>query len=234
MNRIKPSIRRFIGKYPFLYYSIASKMNPRIRRLGVNRMTDLVITGYPRSGNSFAVLAFQHAQRMDVNVAHHLHVPAQVIRGVKLKIPTLVLIRKPQNAILSVLLRQPQMLPAEAIKNYIWFYKTIFKFRNSIVIGTFEQIIEDYGKVIKRINNKFGTRFSIFKHTEKNVKNVFNQIEEINRKEGQGLEEQIARPSDYKNKLKEMKMEILKGKEIKPLICKAERIYCDFICGQNS
>ena len=64
----------------------------------------VVIEGFPRSGNSFARRAFIMAQdeTFDVTrIAHHLHVPAQVIRAARWRIPTLVLIRRPKDAVLS-------------------------------------------------------------------------------------------------------------------------------------
>jgi hypothetical protein len=58
----------------------------------VSRTTQLVIEGYPRLGNTFAVVAFLQAQKEDVRIAHHLHAPAQVIRAARWRIPTIVLI----------------------------------------------------------------------------------------------------------------------------------------------
>ena len=40
--------------------------------------TELVIEGFPRTANTFAVFAFQTAQARPVRVAHHLHAPIQV------------------------------------------------------------------------------------------------------------------------------------------------------------
>ena len=50
----------------------------------------VVIEGFPRSGNSFARRAFIMAQdeTFDVtSIAHHLHVPAQIVRAAQWQIP---------------------------------------------------------------------------------------------------------------------------------------------------
>src|SRR5919112_6338070 len=92
--------RRYVGRHPFLFYNFY-RLKPTYRDLLVDRKTQIVIEGFPRSGNTFAVVAFQQAQRESVRVAHHLHMPAQVIRAAKWGIPTLLLARKPTDAALS-------------------------------------------------------------------------------------------------------------------------------------
>ena len=61
-----------------------------------NHATQLVIEGYPRSANTYAVVAFAAVQPERPRIAHHLHVAAQVLAAVDRDIPTMVLIRRPQ------------------------------------------------------------------------------------------------------------------------------------------
>ena len=84
--------RRYIGRHPFLFYNFY-RLKPSYRDLLVDRRTQIVIEGFPRSGNTFAVVAFQQAQRESVRVARHLHMREQVIRAAKWGIPTLLLAR---------------------------------------------------------------------------------------------------------------------------------------------
>jgi len=203
MHNMKHSIRRFVGRCPFLYYNLALSKT----HLSANRQTELVIEGAPRSGNSFAVVAFQHAQRKNIQIAHHLHVPAQIIRAVKRNIPTMVLIRQPLDVVSSTKIRHPEMPINEIFKNYIWFYRSILNYSNSYLICSFSSLIKDYGLVIKCLNRKFGTNFAPFKHTKENVDIVFSHIDQINEMVGRGLEEQNSRPSELKEHLK---IEVLK------------------------
>lgn len=57
--------------------------------------TELVIDGFQRSGKTFAVVASELAQRRRVVVAHHVHAAAQIHEAVKLRVPTILLIRTP-------------------------------------------------------------------------------------------------------------------------------------------
>ena len=46
------------------------------KRMLYSKETELVIEGFPRSANTFAVLAFDYAQPDDVKLAHQLHAPS--------------------------------------------------------------------------------------------------------------------------------------------------------------
>jgi len=195
LKKVRDVIRRFVGLHPALYYGFLHFRGSEARGLAVSRETQLVIEGFPRSANTFAVLAFQGAQNGRVRIAHHLHVPAQVIRGARLHIPILVLIRDPIDAVLSLAIRESSVSLKQALRDYIWFYDAIACYRGACVIGSFDKVVKDYGSIINEINQKFDTHFACFEHTDSNVKDIFRQIEHINKQRGEISEAQIARPS---------------------------------------
>lgn len=80
---LRRRVRKIIGKYPTIFYSTYGILNRRINRMSVKPNTELVIIGFPRSANTYSVLAFECMQSAKVNIAHHVHVPAQVLRGIK-------------------------------------------------------------------------------------------------------------------------------------------------------
>jgi hypothetical protein len=187
----------------------------------------MVIEGFPRSGNTFAVEAFKQAQQDRVRIASHVHLPAQVIRAARWRIPTLVLIREPTDAVVSLLIREPEIALSQALKSYVSFYETLIEYRNAYVLGTFEDVINDYGGLIKQVNAKFGTQFSVFEHTEANITDVFIRCEETNRIHGKGLETQVSRPSRARNELKKPLRSALTGPEHGVLLSRARAIYRD-------
>ena len=95
---------------------------------------ELVMEGFPRSANTFAVVAFRQAQGRDVSMAHHLHVEAQVFEGVRLGKPVVVLIRQPTDAVKSLIIRHPGADVESAFKRYISFYKNIEKVIDQVVL----------------------------------------------------------------------------------------------------
>jgi hypothetical protein len=189
----------------------------------------VVIEGFPRSGNSFARRAFIMAQdeTFDVtSIAHHLHVPAQVVRAAQLRIPTLVLIRKPKDAVLSLVIRDPISVD-QALRYYISFYETSEKYRDAYVLGLFEEVTEDFGEVIKRMNDKFGTTFALFHHDEENVSKLFAGMETHARKKyGESLwERKVQRPAAARERIKDEIEYDLESPKRKKLIARAEAVY---------
>jgi hypothetical protein len=221
--------RRYLGRHPFLFYNFHRLKSSR-RDLLVDRRTQIVIEGFPRSGNTFAVVAFEQAQRESIRVAHHLHMPAQVIRAVRWGIPTLLLARKPTDAALSWVIREPRVPIRQALKHYVSFYEKAAEYRDALVVGFFEEVTRDYGMVLDRVNAKFGTGFSPFVHSEDNVKCVFDRIEEMHRaKRGGRLDEkQIAHPSAVKAGLKDALKKELEAPEVRKLTARAEAVYDSF------
>jgi hypothetical protein len=227
IDSIKQQVQLHAGKHPLPFYSLLG-LRRKYRELAVSKATQLVIEGFPRSGNTFAVVAFRQAQQESISIASHLHAPAQVIRAVRLEIPTLVLIRNPVDAVLSLVIRHPHISTTWALKSYISFYETIASYRHAYVIGPFDEVIEDYGAVIGRVNARFSTRFTPFDHTEDNVGEIFARIESLNRAKGGGLvEEQIARPSPTREELKCRAKGELEARRGGGLIARAEAIYSD-------
>jgi hypothetical protein len=218
--------RRYLGRHPLLFYNYY-RMRPGYRNLLVDRRTQIVIEGFPRSGNTFAVVAFQQAQRERLRVAHHLHMPAQVIRAAQWGIPTLLLARKPTDAALSWVIREPGLPIRQALKHYVSFYEKAAEYREALVVGFFEEVTRDYGRVLERVNAKFGTEFSCFVHSEENVKSVFDHIEEVHRsRRGGRLDEKvITHPSAVKARLKDSLKRELEAPEVRKLIARAEAVY---------
>jgi hypothetical protein len=223
-----------VGGDPAIYFNLIRLFRTRqsLRTRIVTPETRLVIEGFPRSGNTFARRAFALAQsekdgKVDQKrIASHLHVPAQVVQAARWQIPTLVLIRRPKDAILSFALWNPISVD-QALRYYRSFYETAEKYRDAFVLGPFEEVTEDVGRVIERVNDKFGTTFSLFRHNEENVGRVFTDMDTYAR-EAYG-ETQWVRKVHHPSAVKErMKNEIEYESDDptrKTLIAEAEAVY---------
>jgi len=223
--RLEKNLQIHAGKHPAVFFSLYRLLR-RDRSRMVTPETQLVIEGFPRSGNSFARVAFVQAQSERVRIAHGLHVPAQVIRAARWRIPTLVLIRRPRDAVLSFAIRDPISVD-QALKYYLSFYETIEGYRDAYVLGLFEEVTEDYGRVIERINERFGTTYAPFRHDEENVGRVFARMEKNSRKRyGEARwETKVSAPSDLKERMKREIGHELEDPGRKRLIAEAEAVY---------
>jgi len=226
-----------LGQNPLVFFWWRRLFMPETRHLLVSDKTEIVIEGFPRSGNTFAVTAFTIAQSRPVNIARHTHRAAQVVTAVHKNLPTLIVIRHPLDAVLSLVIRHPYISLQQGFRNYIRFYQDIQPYRNGFVIAKFDDIISDFGQVIIKLNEKFGTSFTRFAHNEQNVERCFRLIEEMNRAyTGQGivLETAVGRPSlQRKEKMVILKDNLNKDKKLQLILRQAEIYYLDFISLTN-
>ncbi len=228
----RPAVFRFekwlqthAGKHPAAFYGLYRLARKDLARV-VTPETDLVIEGFPRSANSFARVAFNRAQKGTVRIATGLHVPAQVIRAARWRIPTLVLIRRPKDAVLSFAIRDPISVE-QALKYYLSFYETVEGYGDAYVLGTFDEVTEDFGRVIRRLNDRFGTSFSPFRHNERNVEAVLAHVER-NSKRTFGdahWENKASRPVAAREQTKRELEHELEGQETGRLLSRAEGVY---------
>lgn len=190
-----------VGRHPSLYLPFARRRYGPELAFGPG--TEIVIEGFPRSANSFAVNAFWIAQDRPVRIAHHLHAPAQVIAAGRAQVPAIVLVREPSDAIVSYVLWQREIGLRPAARTYLDFYRTLEPYQSSFVVATFDQVTTRFGAVIRRVNHRFGTSFAEFEHTEANTRRCFEAIERISREHrGRLVEAVVARPSAERSALK--------------------------------
>ncbi|MCG7893388.1 MAG: hypothetical protein JAZ12_02945 [Candidatus Thiodiazotropha taylori] len=224
--KLRKYLIEIVGCSPYMFVPLY-RIFGQNKRLLVNERTDIVIEGYPRSGNTFSVLAFQYAQKDTPHIAHHLHASAQVIWAVKKSIPVVVLIREPIDAILSFVIRDKNVGIDEAIKQYIRFYKSIIPYINDIVIAEFDTVISDYGKIIRLINEKYLSTFEVFNHTTENEQKVLELVQKAGEQESNDKidERTVARPSVERTVLKEKILPELMSSRYTQCIKEAQDLY---------
>lgn len=175
-RRARHRLRTRVSEYPRLYLPFARHKYPGPSPEVISSVTEFVIDGYTRSASTFAVYALQLAQPVPVRLAHHLHAPAQLVAAARAGVPALAVIREPQGAITSQLIREPGVVMRDALVGYVRFYECLFRWRNCFVVADFEEITKDFGAVTRRINERFGTTFAEFEPTGQNVHRCFELI----------------------------------------------------------
>jgi hypothetical protein len=170
--------RSLLWRSPAWYLPIARMRYPGPSPNVIGPATELVIEGYMRSANTFAVHAFQSAQRRPVALAHHLHAPAQLIRAARRGVPALVLIRDPEDTILSQVQWEPDISMRAALTTYVRFYRALEPYAGALLTATFPQVTEDFGGVIRRLNARFGTNFDAYGSTGQHQQLCFELMQE--------------------------------------------------------
>ena len=199
MNKLVALLKRIVGRNPFLFSLFYFMVKNKYRV--ANKNTQLVLEGFPRCANTFSYVILKDIDP-NLNIAHHLHLPVQIIIGVKRKIPVVVLIRDPKDAILSLLIRNSSITLDDAIKSYISFYKIALRFRSDIIVAEFNDVIIDFNIIIKQINLKYNINLAGFANSVKNKEKYKSIIKEMDKKDTGSLEVNaysVALPNEDKN-----------------------------------
>jgi hypothetical protein len=207
---------------------LLSHVLPSYRLLAVHRDTQVVIEGYPRSANTFACVAFAMAQPAPLRIAHHLHSVGQVRRGGQLGIPTILLIREPREAILSLAIRMEHADVQWALDEYLEFHSAMVAMADKFVLADFDEVTSDFGAVVRRLNRRFGANFVEFQHTEENVAACYEQIDQIEQYHTGGKElraTHVARPSADRQARKGILADQLHKIHLNKKVAEAENLY---------
>lgn len=152
-------VRRVISVRPNLYFPLARLSGNR--RL-LRETADLVVDGFPRSANSYVEAAFAYSQSARrLTIATHSHAAAQILRSVEWGLPTVVLIRQPDEAVASMMEMQKGAQALDQFQDYTAFYRPLLPLIEKVVIAEFSTVISQFDKIVKRVNQKFATDLEV-------------------------------------------------------------------------
>lgn len=206
---LRQRVQLALFQRPHLYHMVQT-LRPSRRPLLVRPDTDIVIEGFPRCGNTFAYAAFVLAQPKELRVAHHTHSPTQILMADRYGIPCLALLRHPCEALVSALIREPNLDPILLLRHYVFFYERALKHIESIVISDFYTTTHHLDLAIRALNARFHARF--VEPVYSDFRPVWAYIEELDRLDQRALsvnERTVARPSAVRAKRKAAVAELL-------------------------
>jgi hypothetical protein len=217
-------VKTVVARYPAVAIPIARRRHG----VPVGPDTEIVIEGFPRTGNTFAERAFVLAQDRPVQVACHVHAPAQLITAAHRGVPAIALARPPEETVLSFVIRHPHIPLGQALRGYARFYEPLAPHRERLVVAPFDEVTTDFGAVIRRVNERFGTAFKEFDHTPENVRACLDQIDRGYRtreERGDALERIVARPSEARQEIKERLRPRYRADDLRGLRARAESAF---------
>lgn len=137
--------------------------------------TDLVLEGFPRSGNTFSVDFLDHLSKgRKLNIAHHTHNFRNLRLGVELGVPCAALIRSPLEAVSSYMIYSGRNVD-EAANYYYEFYYSLMDIKSSISYIKFEEVVTNMNDVIIQLNEKYNLDLQISNDLQRDseiVKNI--------------------------------------------------------------
>jgi hypothetical protein len=162
-------------------------------------------------------------------MAHHLHAAAQIKRAARLDVPAILLIRKPSEAILSLVVRDPHASMRWALRSYIRFYAAVVPYLEKTVVAPFTMVTSDLASVIRLVNTRYGTAFKEFVPTEDALNSVRQTVEWMAQRDSMmtgwdyGLG--VALPSEQRRRAKDARRTEYLDERNKPLRITAESLY---------
>jgi hypothetical protein len=221
-------IGSIIRQYPLLFFPLL-RLSHKVGGLRppalIARDTELVLEGYFRTGNTFSALAFFLAQPTPTPVANHTHAIATLLVAAQRSLPTLVLLRRPADTVVSAVLKTPGTKLSQHLKWYIRYYETVHRYQEHFYVALFDELTTDLGEVIRNVNRRFGTTFVPFDHTQENAAKVFHWIEEIDRGIHAGSTAQYSIPLQERRAAKRLVMKELERAEYSHLLERANQVY---------
>lgn len=197
-TRLWHRARRPLTTHRALYVAL-NRRRPGRRDLMVRSDSVVLIEGPMRSGNTFAVAAFWHANGAHHHVGRHLHAAAHVMEAHRLGVPIIVTLRDPRDSCVSHVIRRPALTLRDALDDYVLFYRAIEDLRDHVTVAPFAEITSDFGAVLRRLNERAGTDFEAYIATPEHDAQVILMTEQMNRAErssGGAVDEmRVSRPS---------------------------------------
>ena len=223
---LKRAARRLLWPHPSIYYPFGV-----LRKRGnvFRKSAQLFMGGYPRSGNTFAQIAFAVANP-GVRIRSHQHIPTFVLCLTKAEIPGLVVIRPPLDAAVSWAIHENQPLE-EAVAYWNDYYETLLPVRSQLFVARFKDVTTDFGAVIEAFNARWGTDYTPFVHTAETAAQCFKVTENDNRAPGGEIREmRVCRPSMERQIVKEAHLDQLdRSNLLREELARANELYERFV-----
>jgi hypothetical protein len=199
-------------------------LDPGARPRRMTRQTELLIEAFPRSGNTYAEAAFRFANGDGVRLSHHLHTVRSVQLAVKYGTPALLLIRQPRGILGSYMQFNPRYEGSEILEGYVAYHEKLLPHFGQLVVADFPDTTGDFGAVIRRVNERFGTSFVPYERTPENEESVRGMIENAGATHSPtAFERAVSRPSDSRRSADEVIAELPPA--VTSLLDRAEETY---------
>jgi hypothetical protein len=216
-TRLRFAVRRLLrrGKYMVGRHRILLPLllwlTPQGRRKGITPSTNLVIEGFPRSGNTFAVRALEHVYGDRLRIASHAHHPSQIDQAITLGLPCVLVIRPPLDVLASYLIAGPHGLPKQVLREYVEYHSDVEAFAQNLLVVTFDDVTRHLPRVAARISARWGFDLEPFTLTAADRAAIFDRISEEHERHHprEPIELGAGRPSSERHELNARIREVL-------------------------
>ena len=150
--RLRRRLRNRLAEADRLYLPLARLARPEH---AVGPRTQLVVEGFPRSANSWIEGCVREAWP-GLRVAQHLHAAASLREAARRGLPAILLLREPEAAVASLLLREPAIYdPALGFEEYVRFHSGLPAVAGRLLVAPFEAATERFPDIARALVARF-------------------------------------------------------------------------------
>lgn len=164
----------------------------------------LVIEGYPRSANTFSVdmLNVLTADGQRLLMGHHTHKVANLRLAEIYDVPRLVLIRQPEDAILSFMIFSGKPV-ATCLVKYIKFYSAVLTLEKPFQVAPFATVVTDFTRIVENLNTVLATPVPVSQNLLTDVQTAQERARaRAEKTHGKKSVQRVGAPSDARDKMK--------------------------------
>ena len=215
-------ITRFLWSRPEIYRIYLR------RRHGTNLFNpdlQLVIDGFPRSGNSYSGRMIGLSQGENFKFLSQCHCPPFLLAALKMGTPAALTLRQPEDSAVSwVILRK---LPMDVVlKLYIDFHRVLLRQRKKLLVLNFKTITGDFSLVLRMMNRRFGLKLDVPENIHATKEEAFSHIDSYYQQQPGGYDPmKVARPHPERDQMKEQVRQQLKSPQNARIVAEALKLY---------
>lgn len=207
---------------PFLYTLILKLRGRYDHQLFPSDKTDIHITGYARSGNTFATNLLKQLLP-NLNIATHIHATSSIKLALRHNVPVIVLIRDPSECIPSATIKRQSSFYCTdtaflfVLEEYNWYYNFVVKNLDKLCVLEFSQFVNNWGILIDTVCKATGNKKFSSQEIKKAIETVTKKLKADKRPPAQNT---WASPQKQS-----MKQEVLKRIVDMPEYTKTQKLF---------
>lgn len=153
----------------------------------------------------------------------------------RLGLPTLLVVRTPDDAVCSLLVAAPHVTAMSAYREWIHHHRELMAMRDAFVVASLPELIDDFGRVVQRLNHRFRTLLPADPWTPDKLAETRQAMEAHHRIVHAGAPHTAPWPSEHRVSMAVTARRALADPDLAVIRRQADELYASFVaCSTDS
>lgn len=190
---------------------------------------EVLIEGFPRSGNTYTEMMFRLTQGERFELCHHTHHPVTVIEAVRTHRKTILVLRNPDDAVLSWCISwggADLASIANIFDIYINYHQALLPAVSGMAVFEFKELTTNFRGLLQQLSDFWQCPLQVDFDEKAMSERAFQMIDErIVSEDGQLTEIRVNRPSAERAIARPQMMQLIASPELARLRQQAQQVY---------